>query len=268
MTGLTSGTTHFYQVRAVNAANTRSAWSNRMSAAVVQRGTPPAPTSVAATFGNQNVTLTWAAPASDGGSPITRYEYRYAESGGTYSVWTGVGLTFTVNVSGLTNGQEYDFEVRAVNGEGDGEAASDSATPATVPLAPNLNATGGYKLITLSWTPPTDNGGAAVTSYILQRRDTNAIYVTLANPAATATTYTDRGLRDNTEYNYQLIAVNPAGNSQSSSDSATTVLTRPSVPSDPLPGDPTFESRPWRSHAQLGTSGVQRPDGDQVRIPL
>ena len=91
------------------------------------------------------------------------------------------------------------------------------------------------------WTEPTDNGGADVISYILQRRDANANYVTLANPAATATTYTHRALSDNTQYSYQLIAVNKAGNSLPSADSATTVLTQPSVPSAPLPAADQFD---------------------------
>ena len=86
---------------------------------------PSAPTSLAAAFGNQNVTLTWAAPASDGGSAITRYEYRNAPSSGTLpDSWIGVGLALTANIAGLTNGTEYDFEVRAVNDQGDGDGSN------------------------------------------------------------------------------------------------------------------------------------------------
>ena len=233
---LTPGTTHFYQVRAVNAANTRSDWSNQLSATVIQRGPPPVPTSLKAAFGNQNVTLTWAAPASDGGSAIIRYEYRYAQSSGTLpDSWIGVGLALTANIAGLTNGTEYDFEVRAVNDQGDGEAATASAIPATVSIAPNLSATAGYRQITLNWDAPTNNGGADVTSYRIEvfRNGSYAVETTVAG---TVLTYRDIGLSDNTQYDYQIIAINKAGDSPPDTASATTVATSPTAPSVPLPG--------------------------------
>ncbi len=233
-TGLTGGTTHFYQVRAVNAANTRSDWSNRVSETVLQRGAPSVPTSFAAASGNRDITLTWAAPASDGGSTITRYEYRYRQSGGTFpDSWTSVGLALTVNVAGLTNGQEYDFEVRAVNAEGDGEAATGSGTPATVPLAPSLSASGEYRAIRLSWSAPTDDGGSDVTGYRLEIYR-NGAYVLESNLGATATTYRDAGLSDDTAYDYQLFAINAAGDSPASTATATTLATAPTAPSPPL----------------------------------
>ena len=104
---------------------------------------PGAPTSFMATAGDAAVTLSWAAPASDGGGAITEYEYRYS-TGSTVmpsATWTDVtdgsdsGTSTAdetgVTVSGLTNGTEYAFEVRAVNSAGGGTAASaKTATPA------------------------------------------------------------------------------------------------------------------------------------------
>ena len=104
---------------------------------------PGAPTSFTATAGDAAVTLSWAAPASDGGGAITEYEYRYS-TGSTVSssaMWTDVtdgsdsGTSTAdetgVTISSLTNGTEYAFEVRAVNSAGGGTAASaKTATPA------------------------------------------------------------------------------------------------------------------------------------------
>ena len=104
---------------------------------------PGAPTSFTATAGDAAVTLSWAAPASDGGGAITEYEYRYS-MGSTVSssaTWTDVtdgndsGTSTAdetgVTISSLTNGTEYAFEVRAVNSAGGGTAASaKTATPA------------------------------------------------------------------------------------------------------------------------------------------
>ena len=84
-----------------------------------------------ATPGDRQVALSWRAPVSDGGSAITRYEYRQRVDGasGWPAIWTDVGLTTQHTVGGLTNGEEYTFQVRAVNAVGAGEAASESATP-------------------------------------------------------------------------------------------------------------------------------------------
>ena len=56
--------------------------------------------------------LTWEAPASDGGAAITDYEYRINRR----NPWISIGSTnITHTVTGLDNGTEYVFEVRAVN---------------------------------------------------------------------------------------------------------------------------------------------------------
>ena len=92
---------------------------------------PGAPSELSATVGDGRITLTWSAP-SDGGSRIIRYEYRYAVSGGPYGEWStvpgGAGET-SVTIDDLTNGTEYRFEVRAVNGAGSGKASGVEATP-------------------------------------------------------------------------------------------------------------------------------------------
>ena len=89
------------------------------------------------------VHLYWSEPASVGQSPIARYEYRYKVGSGAFGAWTAVpgtnnygnnsdpGIERTVRITGLANGTEHTFEVRAVN-TGDhntGEAASVMATP-------------------------------------------------------------------------------------------------------------------------------------------
>ena len=117
-------------------------------------------------------------PGSDGGSAVTEYQYRVSDdAGSTWSPdWTGVPdgsdsgsdrsdeTSFTV--TGLDNGVEHTFEVRAVSVVGDGATASATSTPVTVPGAPaSLNATAGDTQVTLSWTEPASDGGSAVTGY-------------------------------------------------------------------------------------------------------
>ena len=132
-------------------------------------GTPSAPRGLSATGGDQSVTLSWSTPASDGGSTIVRYQYRYQQSGSGFTEWANVpgGASATsYTVSDLENGTSYTFAVRAVNGVGGGESATDSATLAeSAPGAPaRLTATGGDESVTLTWNEPAD-GGSQILRY-------------------------------------------------------------------------------------------------------
>ena len=93
---------------------------------------PSAPRNLEAVGGDRQVTLSWEAPEDDGGSAITDYEYRIDGKGD----WISTGSTDTTHtVSGLVNGTEYVFEVRAVNRIG-GSRASDRAE--VTPEAPEV----------------------------------------------------------------------------------------------------------------------------------
>ena len=73
---------------------------------------PDAPMNLVAEATDAAVTLTWEAPENDGGSEITDYEYRIDRR----NPWISIGSTDTAHtVTGLVNGTEYVFEVRAVN---------------------------------------------------------------------------------------------------------------------------------------------------------
>ena len=234
-TSLTNGAEYFYQVRAVNAANTRSDWSDRIARTVPQPGTPGAPTSVNAAFGDAKVTLTWAAPTDAGGSDITSYKYRYGEMGGTLSEWEDVGLDLTATIGDLTNGTPYVFEVQAVNSVGAGMTGSDSATPATVPDPPTLTATAGYRSIVLSWTAPA-NGGAAITSYRIERENDDGTWTSTGGRTlpGTVLTWTASGLDDSVEYTYRIFAANIVGDSDWTSASALTLANPIAAPAAPV----------------------------------
>ena len=102
--------------------------------------TPDAPASFVADGGDTLVRLTWSAPSSDGGAPITKYQYRYSAGTAVASgaVWTDVpdidedgdaADETAYRVTGLVNGTGYAFELRAVNSQGGGAPGSDTATP-------------------------------------------------------------------------------------------------------------------------------------------
>ena len=90
---------------------------------------PDVPQDLTATQGVGRVRLAWAAPESDGGAAIIRYEYRHAAGTSVPSgtTWTPAGTAQSVTVTGLMGGTEYTFEVRAVNSIGNGQPATASA---------------------------------------------------------------------------------------------------------------------------------------------
>ena len=99
---------------------------------------PAAVTAVTAVRGNTQVSVSWTAPGSDGGLPVTGYTVS-AQGGGTT-------ITQTVNnpsatsavIGGLTNGTAYNITVAAVNGVGTGPAATFSGNPVTPTAAAPL----------------------------------------------------------------------------------------------------------------------------------
>ena len=176
---------------------------------------PSAPQSLLAKPGDSQVVLGWKAPASSGGRRVTRYEVRYAEGDSVPAgaPWQSVELDLKWTVADLTNGQQYAFEVRAVNSVGPGRAAIAAATPRTVPLAPvSLTATAGDAEVILTWSAPTNDGGAPIERYEYRYAAGDAVPQDTAwQDAGTARTATVKELENARRYAFEVRAVNPAG---------------------------------------------------------
>jgi len=126
-----NGLTYFYEVSAVNAVGEGP---KSTEASATPATTPTMPRSLAAAASPNEVTLTWAAPVSDGGSPITGYKVYRATSAGAETLLSTVGVVLSYPDPGLTNGQAYYYEVSAVNAVGEGPKSNEaSATPTAHP---------------------------------------------------------------------------------------------------------------------------------------
>ena len=100
---------------------------------------PDAPTIGTVVAGNQQATVPFTAPSSDGGSAITSYTATSSPEGRTGTLsQSGSG---SITVTGLTNGSAYTFTVTATNaiGTSAASAASNSITPPQGTAAINHN---------------------------------------------------------------------------------------------------------------------------------
>ena len=183
ISSLTNGTDYQVQVRATNSAG-NSSWS--LSATAAPEDKPAAPAAPTVTYGDQSLSVSWTAPA-DNGQDITDYDVRHRvkdtnqnQSGDQPGSWTTLDDTgnnatstaTTASITGLTNGTDYEVQVRAGNSVGDGAwSASATEKPSTVPgkpaAAPMLTVQD--ESLDVEWSAPSSDGGSAVTGYKVGR---------------------------------------------------------------------------------------------------
>ena len=120
---------------------------------------PGAPTSVTATAGEGKATVSFTAPASNGGVGITGYTVTSNPGGITAS-----GTTNEIEVTGLTNGTSYTFMVTATNSVGTSVASlpSSNVTPKANQTI-NFETASSYDFGTTPTLTATASSGLAVT---------------------------------------------------------------------------------------------------------
>uniref|UniRef100_A0A6C0DS22 Fibronectin type-III domain-containing protein n=1 Tax=viral metagenome TaxID=1070528 RepID=A0A6C0DS22_9ZZZZ len=246
---LTNGTTYTVSVRARNAVN--SGLASQPGIAATPATVPGAPTLNSAVGGNQSIALSWTAPTSTGGDPITSYEYNTSNNS-LYRTLTSTGtgpITATITVDsnnvGLVNGQSYTVIVRAVNAVNPGASStSKDALVANTPAGPsNIVVTPLNGQISVSWTTPSNTGGAPITEY---RYSTDGItYISLGSTSPAIITTDSQGLplANGQSYTIRIVAVNQTGPSTPVTASAVTPFVPPGAPvlgSQTLPAERTI----------------------------
>ena len=216
--GLTNGSTDSVSVRADNAIGpgTPSAPADATPITV-----PGAPVAVIATTDSESADISWAAPASNGGSPITGYTATaYTSTVGTTTAGTAcTTATSACTVTGLTDGTTYYVGVVATNAAGPSPVSNplQSVTPIALPGAPTLTGvTAGDSYLSVSFTDGTP-GGDPISSYQYSL-DGGTTWI---SAAATTSPLLINGLVDGTSYTVSMRAVSAAGPGATSTNSQT-----------------------------------------------
>ncbi len=246
VTGLTNGTSYTFTVIAENAVGS-SAASVPSGAATPSADAAGAPTNVTATPLLNAVQVSFDPPADNGGSPITAYIVT-ATPGGR----TATGAASPLTVTGLEYGTAYTFTVAAVNAAGSSAASAPSSSVSPLAYAPgaptNVTATAGNGQATISFDPPADTGGSAITGYAVYDANGNKLATGLSSPIAVT------GLTNGTSYSFTVTAANAVGESVVSTPSNAVTPAAPSSSgnNNDSPTGPSNPAAPGNSN----TTGV------------
>jgi Ca2+-binding RTX toxin-like protein len=213
VSGLTNGQTYTFRVRGINDFGTGE-YSLPSNAVTPHAEVPRAVGIPNLLPGNRQVGVDWDAP-NDGGSPITGYEVRVIDIEGAQVGDLRSTTTITrFDVTGLTNGDDYFFSVRAENAEGFGPWSPEvGAVPRGRAGAPDMSGVDPRnKSVLCRWTDPADDGGSNITGYTIQVQTLNGRQVgKLRRADGLANRLVVSGLDNGRAYRFRVRAVNAAG---------------------------------------------------------
>lgn len=179
---------------------------------------PGAPTGVGAAPGDGQATVSWQAPAPNGGPAVTSYTVQYSlNGGGDWSNAPGSPTAgTTLVVTGLPNGTPVTFRVAATNSVGTGSFSVPSAavTPQQTVVKPGkvveLEAASKNKgKATVSWDAP--YAGGQPTGYQYRIKKGNGSYGAWKSLAQSTRTVKFTNLKSGAKYTVQVAAKNSAG---------------------------------------------------------
>lgn len=234
---LVNGKFYYLKLKAVNVAGESV---ESASVSFVPATTPSAPTISKIYNSEKRLQLIFTTPASDGGSFITGYQYSL-DGGQTFvdSREHSVGATQSdsqeapyIIITDLINGTSYPIVLRALNYIGAGSNSNlMTGKPVGTPPAPSIiSASSTPTGAIVRFTPPSSNGGAAITNYAYTVKNATGTERPVAvSPAITASPLSITGLTVGEKAVIKILAINSYGNGTLSSE----VSVIPGAPSAP-----------------------------------
>lgn len=223
VTKLLKGNEYVFRVMAVNKYGVGEALESEPVLAVnpyVPPDPPKTPEVTAAT--KDSMIVCWGHPDSDGGSPITNYIVERRDRAGMRWVKCNkrVVTDLRYKVSGLTEGHEYEYRIKAENAAGISEPspnsqfykACDTVFKPGPPGNPRVLDTS-KSSITIAWNKPIYDGGSEITGYMVETALPEEDEWKIVTPPAglKATSFTITNLKENQEYKIRIYAMNSEG---------------------------------------------------------
>ena len=230
---LTSGTTYYYKVRALDANGNAGPYSAVVS--VTCRLKLSAPSVTGGKDSQGRPTLKWNAVTG-----AAKYEvYRSTSRSGTYTKYSTQTSTSYTNSSYLTSGTTYYYKVRTLGSDGSygpyssvvsvTYRATSSAVPAEVTMG-KATAQGSY--ITVTW-----DKAANAASYRVYRRVNNSSDWNVVASSVSGTSYTDWNVEPGVRYTYTVRGVAADGQTLSKTYNKTGVTVFATINSNNVASD-------------------------------
>src|SRR5207245_1884511 len=198
---LLGSTTYSYRVSAINSIGTSSP-SNTATATTLAPVAPQPPTGLATPFvSSSQISISWAAPFNDGGSPITGYKIESSTDGGT--TWNVIVANTALTGTWYSNyhllaSTTTSYSVSAINSSRSSSPSSPVTPP--IPYTTLLRSPTGLATpfvsssqISISWAAPFNDGGSPITGYKIESSTDGGTTwnVIVANTASTGTWFSN-----------------------------------------------------------------------------
>jgi uncharacterized repeat protein (TIGR02543 family) len=240
VTGLSNGSEYTFKVvtnsTVYGAGITTPSLPSSSSNAITPATAPDSPSEIEVTAGTGKISVSWAEPAANGSAILSYTVQAYDSSNQPIA-----GATCTVNAptrtcdvsANLVAGANYTFKVTATSAAGTSaaSAASTSVSVNAEPSAPiNVIAVGSNASATVSWDPPININGSAITEYTVTAYSGSTVAGTCTSNASDKTCVVSN-LTNGVAYTFKVTATNGIGTSAlSTASSAVTPSTVPNAP--------------------------------------
>ncbi|XP_070200689.1 twitchin-like isoform X4 [Littorina saxatilis] len=248
----------------VTVANKHGSDTANISVVVLGPPTMPGGPLVAKDVTKDSAVLTWEKPKDDGGNEIDGYVVeKFDMDKGKWEKVADVQGT-KCSVPKLQEGHEYKFRVIAKNKNGDSDPLVtenpitaknpfDEPHPPSQPEVVDRDRT----FIELKWEPPSNDGGAPITGYDIERKEPKTNRWTKINKSPLQNcSFKDDKVKAEQEYEYRVVAQNEAGPSE------------PSLPTKPIPARPIKETPKLNLDSLFGAKEIRVRAGEPLNIAL